>query len=135
MTGLGAARALFAALFLLVTYLTLAPNPDDSGAGFAAMRWLSGLVFGDAAHADKAAHFTAYAALGLSAALGRLAIAGRAAYAFVALAAYGALLEAVQGAMGTREAELLDALANAAGAGVGGFSGVVLGAMAKARAG
>lgn len=113
------ARALFAALFLLVTYLTITPNPDDTEMGMALTRWLAALIFGDSALGDKVAHFLAYAALGASAALAQVRIGGRAIYAIAALMAYGAMLEGVQGLMGVRVPEFADAIANALGAAAG----------------
>lgn len=113
------ARALFAALLLLVTYLTVTPNPDDTEMGMALTRWLAALIFGDSALGDKVAHFLAYAMLGASAALAQVKIGGRGLYAVIALMAYGAALEGVQGMMGVRFPEFADALANSLGAGVG----------------
>lgn len=110
------ARAAFAVLFALVTYLTVTPNPDDTEMGMALTRWLAALLLGDSVFGDKVAHFLAYAALGGSAALADIRIAGRARYALVGLALYGAALEGVQGAMGVRQPEITDALANALGA-------------------
>lgn len=113
------ARAQLAVLFVLVTYLTVTPNPDDAELGMALTRWLAAMLLGDGAFGDKVAHFLAYAALGGAAALAGVRIAGRALYALAGLALYGAALEGVQGAMGVRQPELADALANALGAAVG----------------
>lgn len=115
----GVARAQFVVLFLLITYLTVTPNPDDTKMGMALTRWLAALLFGDGAFGDKIAHFLAYAALGASAALAQVRLAGRALYAVAGLALYGAALEGVQGLMGVRFPELGDALANSLGAAVG----------------
>lgn len=119
MSFLGFARAQFAVLFLLVTYLTVTPNPDETELGMELTRWLAALIFGDSALADKIAHFLAYAALGASAALARIRIGGRAFTVVAGLALYGAALEGVQGLGGARDPELADALANSLGAAAG----------------
>lgn len=119
MSFLAFARAQFAVLFLLVTYLTVTPNPDETELGMELTRWLAALIFGDSAFADKIAHFLAYAALGASAALARIRIGGRAFTVVAGLALYGAALEGVQGLGGVRDPELADALANALGAAAG----------------
>ena len=116
MSFIAGARALFVFLLVVVTWLTLTPNPDDTESGMAITRWIAERLFGEGAYADKVAHFVAYGALGASAALARLRIAGRAAPAIILLAAYGAVLEGVQGLGGVRDPELADAMANAAGA-------------------
>jgi hypothetical protein len=120
------ARALFAVLFLVVTYLTITPNPDETEMGMALTRWLAALIFGDGAFGDKVAHFIAYAALGASAALAHVKIGGRAVYAVAALVLYGAALEGVQGLMGVRVPEFADALANGLGAAAGFPSAALL---------
>ncbi|MFQ5563936.1 MAG: hypothetical protein ACE5FO_10255 [Parvularculaceae bacterium] len=116
MTKLRVARTAFAILFLAVTYLTLAPNPDESAPGFAAARWLAAALFGDEMLGDKVAHFSAYGALGASAFLAAIRPFGRVWLAPIALAAYGALLEGAQGLGGVRTPELADAISNAGGA-------------------
>lgn len=110
------AKSVFVLLFLLVTFLTLTPDPDDAKAGMQFTRWIASILFGDAALGDKVAHFAAYAALGLAAFWARLAPLGRRSWAPLMLAAYGALLEGVQGVGGVRAPEFADGLANAAGA-------------------
>ncbi|MEX0645249.1 MAG: VanZ family protein [Parvularculaceae bacterium] len=125
MSFLIVARLVFAALFVLVTYLTVTPNPDDLEAGMAFTRWIAELLFGDAALNDKVAHFLAYAALGASAAAARLKLAGRSIATVGALVFYGGILEGVQALVATRDAELLDALANGLGA-LAGFSAALL---------
>ncbi|MHA7871602.1 MAG: hypothetical protein ACX939_04555 [Hyphococcus sp.] len=128
MTGsaLLAARAVFALLLVAVTWLTLTTNPDNTEPGFAVMRWIAELVFGDARYEDKFAHFTAYGALGVSAFWARLG-PRRARYAPpVALALYGALLEGLQGLGGVRAAEFTDGAANALGAAVGFVAAAML---------
>lgn len=125
MSLLGVARVVFAALFLLVTYLTVTPNPDDLKAGMAFTRWLAELLFGDAALNDKVAHFLAYAALGSSAAAARIRLAGRSAATVGALVFYGGLLEGVQALVATRDPEAFDALANGLGA-LAGFPATML---------
>lgn len=109
-------RGVFAALFIMVTYLTLTPNPDDTKPSIAIARFIAELLFHDERFGDKVAHFMAYAALGGAAAFAGLAIAGRRAYLIGALAIYGALLEFIQGLGGVRAPEFADALANSLGA-------------------
>ncbi|MEQ8935874.1 MAG: VanZ family protein [Amphiplicatus sp.] len=134
MTFINAARGVFALLFALVTWLTVTPNPDDTKESLAIARWISAMLLGDTAYSDKVAHFMAYASLGGSAALAQLRLAGRPAYTVVALALYGIALEGVQGAMGVRDPELADALANACGAIVGTLSGGLMLTLWRARA-
>lgn len=127
-------RSLFAALFLIVTFLTLTPNPEDTQSGFALARWIARLLFGDTALTDKVAHFLAYGALGATAFWARLDLLQKLWATPLALAVYGAALEGVQGIGGVRSPELADAAANALGA-VAGFAGALLLAkIVKARA-
>lgn len=116
------ARGVFGVLFLVVTFLTVTPNPDDAKSGMEFARWIAARLFGDDAFADKVGHFLAYAALGLAAFWARFAPRGRRLWAPLALAVYGAALEGVQGLGGVRSPELADAVANAAGA-LAGFGG------------
>ena len=114
------ARLLFAALFVLITYLTLTPNPDDVATGFDLARLIAGFLFGEPDYGDKVAHFAAYGALGAMAYWAQIFIAGRRWLTPVCLGFYGALLEGAQGIGGVRSLELLDAMANGLGA-VTGF--------------
>ena len=108
-------KALFVVLFVIVTYLSVAPNPPGGASGNPLTWWLSALFFGDLAYADKIGHFLAYAALAGVFTLARF-VRGRAAVIGVlALAAYGGVLELVQGRLMSRSMESLDALANALG--------------------
>ncbi len=136
MSLLGVARVAFAALFLLVTYLTVTPNPDDLNAGMAFTRWLAELLLGDASLNDKIGHFLAYATLGAAAVAARLQIAGRNAATLGALVLYGGALEGVQALVATRSPEFLDALANGLGALAGFLTTLALSRLyaAKARA-
>ncbi len=110
------ARAVFFILLALVTWLTVTPNPDDTQTGFALMRWVSEILFGNAALNDKVAHFAAYGALGVSAYWAKFQLLGQRVWTVVALAAYGALLEVLQGLGGVRQPEFADAIANMLGA-------------------
>ena len=58
---------------------------------------LSSLLFGDARYTDKLAHFAAYGALGAAAFWAQLILWGKKRWTPLALAAYGALLEGLQG--------------------------------------
>lgn len=109
-------RALFVALLLFVTYMTLTPNPDDTDGELSIARWISELLFGTSAFGDKVAHVLAYASLGAAAMLGEIRLARRGIVTLAALAAYGVLLEGLQGLGGVRTADAFDALANASGA-------------------
>jgi len=134
MTFIKLARCVFALLFVLVTWLTVTPNPDDTKESLAIARWISAMFFGDGGYADKVAHFLAYCSLGGSAALAQLRLAGRPAYTVAGLALYGVMLEGVQGAMGVRDPEIADAVANACGAVAGTLAGGALLALWRARA-
>lgn len=116
------ARGLFWALFAFVTYLTLTPNPDEAEKGFFAARFIADLFFHNPALADKIAHFGAYGLLGFIAVLAQIKFFGRKRWTPIALAAYGAFLEGLQGLGGVRSPELADAAANSAGA-LAGFAG------------
>lgn len=109
-------RAVFVALLLFVTYMTLTPNPEETEGELSIARWISELLFGSGAFGDKVAHLLAYAALALSAMAADISVYGRKRFTLLALAAYGVLLEGLQGLGGVRSAEALDALANASGA-------------------
>lgn len=126
-----AARLAFAALFVLVTWLTVTPDPSGAEAGFDLANRLAEWLFGDPALGDKAGHFLAYVALGGAAAAARLRLFGRAVFTVAALAFYGAMLEGAQALGGVREADVADAIANALGAALG----FPLGALAVGIAG
>jgi len=128
------ARGLFAALFVMVTYLTLTPDPDKTRSGFALARWVASLVLGNPDLADKVAHFLAYSALG-AAAYGAQINPWRKPWAApLALAVYGVLLEGLQGLGGVRTPELADAIANSLGALTGFAGAVILARFLKTRA-
>lgn len=123
------ARGFFAALFLTVTFLTLTPNPEDTETGFAVARWVAVFVLGDAGLTDKVAHFMAYGALGASAFWAQVNLFDKPWAPPLALAAYGAALEGVQGLGGVRSPELADAIANSLGV-VTAYAGAMM--LAKA---
>ncbi len=126
------ARGLFAALFFTVTFLTLTPNPEDTESGFAVARWVAVFFLGDAGLTDKVAHFMAYGALGASAFSARIDLFRKPWAPPLALAAYGAVLEGVQGLGGVRSPELADAIANALGV-VAAYAGAMMLAKAVKR--
>lgn len=128
------ARSLFAALFFSVTFLTLTPNPEDTETGFALARWVAVFVLGDSGLTDKVAHFMAYGALGVSAFWAQLELFRRRWTFPIALAAYGAALEGVQGLGGVRSPELADALANAFGVVTAYGGAMLLAKFTRARA-
>ncbi|GGD08719.1 VanZ family protein [Aquisalinus flavus] len=108
-------RVCFALLLVVVTLLSLIPNPDDVPGGPDFSRWLSGLLFGTEDYADKMSHFIAYGALGGTAVLAALRPFGRVVLLPVLLIAYSGLIEVLQGIGGARQADIADMLANAAG--------------------
>lgn len=110
------ARILFFTLLVIVTFLTLTPNPDDTEAGFAFTRILASALLGDAALADKIAHFLAYGSLGVSAFWAQIVLFAKRWGIVVALPIYGIALEGLQGLGGLRSPELADAVANGLGA-------------------
>ncbi len=112
-------RGVFVLCLLLVTWLTLTPNPDDTESGMAITRWFARMLFGDEALSDKLAHFGAYGLLGVLALPARVNLLNQKWAAPALLAVYGVLLEGVQGLGGVRTPELADAVANAGGAGAG----------------
>ena len=109
-------RGAFALLIAFVTWQTLTPDPDNTEPSIAIARFIAELLFHDARLGDKVAHFLAYSALGGSAAFAHLELANRRWLTIAALAAYGGLLEFLQGFGGVRLPELADALANSSGA-------------------
>jgi hypothetical protein len=115
-------RGVFALLIVFVTWQTLTPDPDETESGMALARYLAVLLFNDPEYADKVGHFFAYSALGGAAGLGELKLRGRRRLSVLGLTLYGMLLEYLQGLGGVRDAELLDAFANASGA-LAGFAG------------
>nr|WP_309502450.1 VanZ family protein [uncultured Roseovarius sp.] len=98
---------LTAALVLLIGFVTLTPIPQ--------MQTMS--------HSDKLQHFVAFSvlALPLSLAYPRYFLG-----VFIAAVAYGGLIEVIQPHVG-RSAEMLDVLADAAGALAGGIVGRYVG--------
>ncbi len=115
MTITKAWQAIFALLVVFVTWQTLTPDADDTEQGIAIARWLAALIFRAPEHADKIAHFLAYAALGGSAALGELRVIGLRSPVIAMLATYGLALEGLQGLGGVRAPEIADGGANALG--------------------
>jgi hypothetical protein len=116
MTTRYAWRGVFALLLLIVTFLTLTPDPAKTPSGFAIARLIAQWMFADPALADKVGHFLAYAALGLTASFADFRLRGRRLFAMLAIAAYGAALEFAQGAGGVRNGDVIDAFANTSGA-------------------
>lgn len=109
-------RGVFAFLLIFITWQTLTPDPDNTEPSLAIARFIARVIFHNEAVSDKVAHFIAYAALGGTAAFAHLQLFGRRSAIIIALAAYGMMLEYLQGLGGVRIADATDALANAAGA-------------------
>lgn len=125
-------RGVFVLLLVIVTWQTLTPDPEETESGLAIARFLAELLFHDEKFGDKVAHFLAYASLGGSAAFAGLRVAGRQSLMVVLLAAYGGVLELIQGLGGVRVAEFADAISNSSGA-IAGFPAALLIARAAAR--
>lgn len=119
MALLAGARLAFAALALIILYLSLIDDPDAVKSGFRITDFVSTLLFGSDAQSDKVAHFLSYLGLGAVGALAR--VPGFATFAPLTalLAAYGGAIEIAQGLGGVRDADLIDALVNLAGAAAG----------------
>jgi len=128
------ARVLFLTLLVIVTFLTLTPNPDDTEAGFAFTRILASALLGDAAMADKIAHFLAYGSLGASAFWAQIVLFAKRWGIVVVLPIYGIALEGLQGLGGVRSPELADAVANGLGAVCGFVFAFALGLAMALRA-
>ena len=121
-----ALKGLSLALGLLIVVLSLIPNPPGGAGGGPLGAFLSRLVFGTDAYADKAAHFLAYAALSGTALLAWGRHRREAAWTLLLLLALGATLELLQAAGGVRTGDLTDMLANALGVGAGTAGGAAL---------
>ena len=119
-------RWTFVAAFVLITVLVVIPNPEDVAPGTDMTRWFSRLLFGDVEHADKVAHFIAFGGLGGLGALSRFERPFIFAWGPAALAAWGGLLEIVQGFIAERQTDVFDAMTNALGAACGWMGGLVL---------
>ena len=127
-------KGVFWVLFIVVTFLTLTPNPPETEPGFALTRWIASVLFHDVALADKVAHFMAYGSLGAAARWAQLTLFSKRWSIVLGLAAYGVLLEGLQGLGGVRTPELADAVANGAGA-LAGYAGAhLLGVVLQLRA-
>ena len=119
-------KALTLLLGAVIVVLSLIPNPPGGAGGGAIGAWLSRLLFGTDAYADKAAHLLAYTALSGTALLAFGRHRWQAAGVLVALLALGAVLELGQAAGGVRTGDVLDMAANAAGVMLGTGIGAAL---------
>ena len=126
-------RVVFGVLLVIVTWLSLTPNPEDTETGFAITRWIAEFFLRNESLADKVAHFGAYGVLGAAAFWANLPLYSRKWGAAVALALYGVALEGLQGLGGVRSPELADALANATGAVCGVAGAAILTALRRRR--
>lgn len=127
------ARVGFALLFLLITYLTLTPNPENARAGFNITRQIAEWLFHDPKLGDKVAHFLAYAGLGAAGFWAEMKLFRRRRGAALGLAVYGVLLEGLQGLGGVRTPDLMDAAANGLGALSGLIGAIVVTALVQRR--
>ena len=127
------ARCVFALLFVVVTWLTITPNPENTESSIAIARWIASMLFKDSSLGDKVAHFGAYALLGAAAFYAHFTFPKAFIITPLALGGYGAFLEFMQGLGGVRTPELADAVANGCGA-IAGFFGAYLLARTMNRA-
>ena len=112
-------RLLFSALVLFVGFMSLTPNPDSVGGGYAFMEAISRLLFGSEEYHDKIGHFIAYATLAGVYAQTAWRPFGRQIYGVLWLAAFGLAMELAQGMTTYRELSGTDLLANWAGLAIG----------------
>ncbi len=119
-------RSLFMFALLLVTTLSLIPNPDDVPGGMDFTRWLASLLFGDATHSDKVAHFIAYGILGGGIILGAVRLLGSFIVCAIGIITWSGVLEILQGIISSRSTDPLDMVANASGVGAGLVAGILL---------
>ena len=121
-------RAVFVLLLVLVTVLSLIPNPDAVPGANAFSRWVAQLLFGDPLHGDKVSHFIAYGVIGGAGILAALKPFGRIWTLPVLLVAFSGLIEICQGLTAARQPDLADMVANAGGvsAGMLAAAGLVL---------
>ena len=129
-SGLGSREKLFRVLFIIalvmVTILSLIPNPDDIPGGMDFTRWLARMLFGDAEHSDKVAHFIAYGTLGGGIILGTVRLLGSFLGSAFAIIIWSGVLEILQGIISSRSTDLLDMVANSSGVIVGFIAGMML---------
>ena len=119
-------RTVFAVLVLFVTYMSLAPSPENVGGGYAFMKWISEFLFGGPEYHDKIGHFLAYATLAGVYAQTAWRPFGRQVYGIVWLALFGLAMELAQGMTTYRELSGTDLLANWAGLAIGYPAGKTL---------
>ena len=108
-------RAVAVLLLLIVTVLSLLPNPPEGGAGGVFGAWLSRLLTGSDAYGDKAAHAFAYLATAGATGAGFGQTGRRLLGAAAGLFAWSLVLEGLQAAGGARTGDAWDALANLVG--------------------
>ena len=127
-----ALKLLALTLGAVIVVLSLIPNPPGGAGGGPIGAWLSQLVFGTEAYADKAAHFLAYTALSGTTLLAWGRHRRQAALTLLLLLALGAVLELLQAAGGVRTGDLTDMLANGLGVGAGTAGGAALRLLVRA---
>ena len=118
-----ALKGLSVVLGAIIVVLSLIPNPPGGAGGGPIGAFLSRLVFGTDAYADKAAHFLAYAALAGTALIAWGRHRRAAAWTLLLLLGLGATLELLQAAGGVRTGDLTDMLANGVGVAAGTAGG------------
>ena len=126
-------RWLFAGLVILVTLLSLTPNPDDLPGGMEFTRWLAALLLGDAAQSDKVGHFLAYGTLAGAGVLGFVRPFSKLFMLPVILVLYGGVMELLQSRISVRVADWADFAANSSGVFIGAGAGLCLILLAKRR--
>ena len=116
-------------ILVLLTILSLTPDPENIGVVMDWSAWIAAILFGDPLSGDKVSHFLAYGALGFFSALGFTTKRWHALLIFLFILAYGALMEALQGALTeTRTSDPVDLVANV----LGGTSGIIGGYIVRA---
>lgn len=125
-------RALFVALVAFVLFMSLTPDPGPAKGGATVTRWLSKMIFGTRAHADKVGHLMAYATLaGVFVQTGWKPW-GRAWAGVLWLGLFGLALEGAQGLTTYRELSGFDLLANWIGLALGYPGGLIVAALLAA---
>ena len=119
-------QRLFFVLLLVVTILSLIPNPESVPGGSWFAEFLAKLFLGDAHHADKINHFIAYGGLAGCAALAGFRLFGKQTLLLVALILYSGGIELAQGLTSQRHPDWLDMIANSSGVVCGYIAALLL---------
>jgi uncharacterized protein YfiM (DUF2279 family) len=124
-------RGAFVLLLILITILSVIPNPEEVPGGMAFTRWIAQLLFGNPDYGDKVSHFLAYGALSGAGMLGFVRPFSRWLMLPIIVALYSAVMELLQAVIGVRSAEWADMAANVSGVMAGTLVAVGLIFLAK----